>query len=152
MSITLISEANKTSINTQAVSGSALVDSETNIATVNIKVPGVFDNGNGRFFLHGEVFFDTQSATDKMTAISVVDIDNILGHGANFIVTSFYEKNTMSASNQGWFIPMSRGFIETKIGRYAFIPAELYLQILGYKALELNQSATMFVNIAWSLS
>lgn len=124
------------------------VDSSTGQVTVNIKVPGVMANGDGRYVAGGTAFFDVADAGDKISAVNVIDIDNVLGYGSNFIVKT-YTDIEQAAQCQGWFIPPKRGQVEVEpIGGYGFLPAQLYLQVVGQK-VSTNKTGNFYMNIFW---
>lgn len=128
------------------VSGSAAISN--GLATVDIKIPGTFANKEGRYFIQGFAFFDTQGAGDKIKEISIIDKDNLLGFGANTIVANFTGKAALAEENQGWYVPVSTGIIATQVANFGFIPSGLYLRVVGVKNLGILQSACLYVNLS----
>lgn len=130
-----------------AISGSQSVGIDGK-ATVFIKVPGVFANGDVRLFVTGSVFFDTPGVGDKIIDFSIVDVDNVTGMGANTVLANFTEAANMDSSNQGWFIPPIIGLLSTQtITSYNIIKSGLYIKITGKKGIGIL--GTFYVNISW---
>lgn len=131
------------------------VDASSGIAVAQIKSPGVMANGDGRYLAGGEAFFDYAHTLDLVTKIEIVDVDNVLGYGAETVIKSYHDDES-DISNQGWIIGVdtfnatgNSGSIEVEtLGGYGFIPAELYLRITAQKDPS-NKTGTFFVNVFW---
>jgi hypothetical protein len=112
----------------------------------SIKIPGTFsaiDSGEGLYVAGGIAFFNTWNAGDRITKVEVVDVDNILGYGADTVLKTYHDDQAASG-NTGWYIK-PQGFIEIEpIGGYGFVPAELYLRITGQKV---TGTGTLYINI-----
>lgn len=115
---------------------------------LELKIPGVFSNGDGRYVDAGVAWFDSQHKDDRIIEAYIVDKDNILGYGANTPL-GYYHDLELLEENQGWRIPPKRGLIEvTSIAGYGFIPAQLYLCIKGKKGGDLT-TGTLYINLKW---
>lgn len=131
------------------------VDPTSGVAVAQIKSPGIMANGNGRYLAGGEAFFDYAHTLDIVTKIEIVDVDNVLGYGAETVIKSYHDDES-DLSNQGWIIGVdtfnsigNSGSIEVEtLGGYGFIPAELYLRITAQKD-PANKTGTFFVNVFW---
>lgn len=131
------------------------VDTGTGLSTLEFLVPGTF-NGldkktcNGRYLGGGTVFFTEAHAGDKVTKIEVVDIDNIFGYGAGFIIKTYHDDEAPS-DEQGWFIPHGQGaqyLTAETLGGYGWIPSGLYLRLVGKKS-DSHYSGKFFTNVFW---
>ncbi len=131
-------------------------DPATGIAVVQILCPGTPGGANeGRYIQGAEAFFTTAHPEDMVTKAEVVDVDNILGFGADTVVKCYHDDEA-DAANQGWFIGVDQydangnaSFIEVKpLGGYAFLPAGLYLRITGVKDPS-SKTSTFYVNLLW---
>lgn len=116
-------------------------------AVLLLKVPGIMANGDGRFVSGGYAWFDSQHKDDRILNIEVVDIDNVLGYGENVVVKTYHDDDVDDA-NKGWRIPIKFGHLEVEtLGGYGFIPAELYLRVVGRKGD--SSSGTLYINVEW---
>lgn len=124
-------------------------------ALVEILVPGTFNGvtifeSNGRYISGGETWFDSQHKDDRITEVSVVDKDNILGYGANTVIKTYHDTEA-AESLRGWRIPMKYGHIYAEtLGFYGFIPSGLYVAIKGKKGGNIT-TGTLYLNIEWGI-
>lgn len=117
-------------------------------ATVDIKVPGVYANGDVVYISGGDCWFDEQHKDDRVLEIEVIDIDDVLGYGANVVLKTYHDSD-VPEENQGWRIPIKYGHIYAEtLGFYGIIPAELYIRVKGKKGGSLT-TGTMYLNIEW---
>jgi len=127
---------------------SATVDASTGLASCSLVVPGVMVNGDGRYVAGGSAFFSVADAGDKVLNVDIIDVDNVLGAGANTVVKSYTDLEQTS-DQQGWFIPPKRGQLDVEpIGGYGFIPAQLYIRISGQK-VSTNKTGNFYINLFW---
>lgn len=130
-------------------------DPDTGLVTVMIKIPGVMANGDGRYITGGDAFFGSADLEDKVTQVLCVDVDNVLGYGANTPIKAFHD-DEVDEANAGWYIGIDQysavgnaSFVEIKpLGGYAFVPAELYLVITAKKD-PANKVGTFYCNVSW---
>jgi hypothetical protein len=131
------------------------VDTGTGIAISQIVIPGTPGSTDGRWVAGGEAFFDHADVKDRVIAIDVVDVDNLLGLGAGTVVKTYHDEE-VAEENRGWYIGVDQfdatgnaGIIEIEpMGYYGFIPAGLYLRITAKKD-PANKTGTFRINIAW---
>lgn len=143
----------RTDIDLKLFSMKADVNTSTGVAVASIKIPGVFANGDYRFIGGGEAFFDKADLLDRANTVSIVDKDNILGYGADFVVKTYHDDQA-DEENQGWWIGIDNynvagntSYIEIKpMGFYGQVPSELYLEIKATKDSS-NKTGTFFVNV-----
>ena len=98
---------------------------------LTLKVPGTF-GVDYRYAAGGYAITDSYSWTDKISKVEIIDVDNVLGQGANYIAKRYHDSEVDSA-NQGWPFWKSHGSegeceIEP-MGWYGHLPAELYLRV-----------------------
>jgi hypothetical protein len=112
-----------------------------------IKIPGE----SSRFIDGGFVFTDSYVPGDSVTSIKVVDVDNILGQGAEFVVAEYHDPD-LPSENQGWYMwpmPQVGGEIEiTALGFYGEIPSGFYLEIY-FKMMPSSTATKVFCNLDW---
>jgi len=138
----------KDNITLKLASKSVNVDTETGEALIEIKVPGIYANSEGRYLESGEAWFDVHHTGDKIVAVEIVDKDNILGYGAGVVVKKYHDDEA-DASEQGWRMnPNSPSIKVEALGGYGFAPGELYMRIKGQKSTG-NYSGVMSINIKW---
>lgn len=127
---------------------SAACDFDANgVALMSIKVPGTYGT-DVRFISGGELWTSDQHKDDRVLEVSIVDVDNILGYGANTVIQTYHDTDVPEAQ-QGWRIPFKRGQVDAEtIGGYGVIPAELYLSIKVITGHG-NATGTAYVNIEW---
>lgn len=114
-------------------------------AIITIKIPGIPGSGNGRYIAGGYAFINNFTLGDCIKEMSIVDVDNLLGYGANFVLQTYHDTD-VSEENQGWYLwptnPVNAsavGEIEIDpMGYYGFIPAGLYLKMKFYSLLATN--------------
>lgn len=108
----------------------AKASTSNGVATLDLKVPGVMANGEGRYIKNGAVWFVDYHADDYIK-VQVVDVDNVLGYGAGLVIDSFVDTD-VPEENQGWYIsPFDKiGRMET-LREALFIPAQLYIRIIA---------------------
>jgi hypothetical protein len=120
-------------------------------AEMSLLIPGTPGTADGRWVNGGIAFFDEQHHGDRITAVEVVDLDNILGYGAGTVLKTYHDEDVPEA-NQGWRIPDRRGLVEVEtMGGYGFIPAGLYIRIKGKKG-EGVTTGTLCIDIEWARS
>lgn len=120
----------------------------TGLVTISIKVPGIYANGDGRYVEKGIAFFGTKREGDKVVKVQVVDKDNVLGYGANFVVKTWHDEEAPS-SDQGWYINSQVGYSEVdSFGGYGFIPAQLYLEVQAQSAAQVA-GENFYLNLKW---
>jgi hypothetical protein len=100
-------------------------------ANISFKLPG--NAGVDTIFLAGGCgMSDAFKHGDAVTAISVVDHDNLMGQGAGFVLATYHHAGVPEA-NRGWYMwPSSQvgGEIEIEsLGFYGQIFAGLYLDL-----------------------
>jgi hypothetical protein len=120
-------------------------------ATLNFQVPGTPGTADGRYVAGGYAFTDVMGFGDKVEEINVIDIDDILGYGANAVLQTYHETD-LSDSYKGWYFwpsPQAGGEIEIDpMGYYGFLPSGLYLQI-KFKKTEASGATKVFCNTWW---
>jgi hypothetical protein len=114
---------------------------------ISIKVPS-----GGRWIAGGYCWLDSYKNGDRVKSVSLVDVDNILGYGAEFVLANYHDTD-MDTANQGWLMyPAPSGASECEIdpiGGYAYLPEGLYLEI--YIARASGSSATFAaINLWWA--
>jgi len=131
-------------------------DAVTNLCVLEIKVPETFNgvdplNSNGRYVAGGYAFADGYKFGDCLTKIEIVDIDNVLGQGANTVLKT-YTDDDADAANSGWYFWAAlngEGEIEIDpIGGYGFIPSGIYLRLTCQRASG-SPANNVAVNIWW---
>lgn len=100
-------------------------------AEVSFKLPG--EVGVDKVFIGGGyAFTDVFTFGDCVEKIQVVDVDNILGLGAHYVVATYHDE-TEAAANAGWYMwpsPQAGGEIEVEpLGFYGEAVAGLYLEL-----------------------
>lgn len=117
-------------------------------AIVELEVPGTPGSGEGRYIDAGRVWFDTAHDDDKVEKVEIVDVNDMLGAGENFVVRTWHDDD-VAEENQGWFIPKSQnGIAVESLGGYGFIPAGFTLRITGKKGSS-QTSGKLYVNLKW---
>src|ERR1035437_8762856 len=117
-------------------------------AEVSLKVPGVPGSSDGRLVGGGALFFNNSDVGDRVTKIAVVDVDNILGQGAETVLKT-YTDEFVDEINQGWYIPVKRRQVEVEsMGFYGMIPSGLYLEIYMKKGSGVT-TGKAYLNIFW---
>lgn len=120
-------------------------------AEISIKVPGEIGSGDGRYVAGGFAFVNLFSFGDKVTHIKVVDVDNILGYGAETVIQTYHDVDVGTEEN-GWYLwPSHQGSGEIEIdplGYYGFIPSGLYLEIY----FESSLATDVYCDIWWGKS
>lgn len=115
-------------------------------AEISIQVPT-----GGRYIAGGNAFTNAFGAGDKASAVSLVDVDNLLGYGAHTVLATYHDSD-MPTANQGWFFePKSNGtgWIEIEpIGGYGHLPEGMYLELYFKKAAG-STATKVFVNVWW---
>lgn len=118
---------------------------------MTLQIPGTPGTADGRWINGGTAFFHTPHSGDRVTACEVVDLDDLLGAGAGYVVKTFHDQD-VDANNQGWRIPTKRGLVEVEtMGGYGFIPAGLYIRIKGKKGEGIT-TGTLCINMEWARS
>lgn len=149
---TVQTEFERTDIVLKLVSGYSTFDLN-NEAVINFKIPGTPGTLEGRYVDGGVAFTNIMGFGDKVKEINIIDIDNILGYGADFIIQTYHEINLLD-SNKGWYFwpsPQAGGEIEiSSMGYYGFIPSGLYIQIKFIKT-ELSQATCVYCNVSWGI-
>jgi hypothetical protein len=120
-------------------------------AKISIKVPGTPGTSDVRYVAGGYAFTDVFSFGDAMNKIQVVDVDNIIGMGANTVLKTYHDEE-LDEENQGWYLwpsPQAGGEVEIDpIGYYGEIPAGLYLEIYFKKTI-VSGASKVFCDIWW---
>jgi hypothetical protein len=126
-------------------------------AVINLVIPGEFtgvdpETCNGRFAAGGYAFIDAFSFGDKVHKVEVIDVDDLFGYGANFVV-KVYHDNDVSIENQGWLFwpePVGAAVEIEPIGYYGFIPSGLTLRITA-KSIEGSPATFFGCNVWWGV-
>ena len=146
----VITQFERTDIVLKIASDSTIFDGN-NEAVLNFLVPGTPGSTDGRYVAGGYAFTDVMGFGDKVEEINVIDIDDILGYGANTIVQTYHETD-MSESNKGWYFwpsPQAGGEIEIDpMGYYGFLPSGLYMQI-KFKKTVASGATKVYCNVWW---
>jgi hypothetical protein len=120
---------------------------QTGEAEVSLKLPGT-PGQDVIFMAGGWAITDNYTFGDTVTKIAIVDVDNIMGYGAETVVAT-YNHEGVDEANKGWFMwpgqhnSLGGNFGELEIeslGFYGEIPAGLYLEL--YFKLAPNGTAT----------
>jgi len=120
---------------------------ENGEAIALLKAPGTPGSGDGRYVSEGTGWFDSKHPDDKVIELEVVDVDNILGYGANTVLKHWCDDE--AGNNEGWYIPYHTGVAHVDtLGGYAFLPAGLYLRIVAKKGGDITTGA-FYLNIKW---
>lgn len=134
----------------------AETDPQTGIAIAIIKAPGTPGVANeGRYIMGAEAFFKSAHPEDKVTAVEVVDVDDILGFGPGTVLKAYHD-DEVPVDNQGWVIGVDQygtlqnaSYIEVKpLGGFAFLPAGLYFRITAKKD-PTSPSSVFYCNLLW---
>lgn len=134
--------------------GSALAVAPGAAATITIKIPGTFAGPNppapGRYIDEGLAWASPGADGDVITDVMVVDLDDVLGMGANTVIGTYFDSE-VPAENQGWALhPVFPVEVDT-IGWYGFIPAGLYLIITVQRASTASVAGNFYVNLKWGI-
>lgn len=117
-----------------------------NVCSASIEIPS-----GGRWIAGGYSFTDAFYAGDMIKTCQIVDVNNILGYGANTVLATYEDADT-AATNQGWYFePHSAGtgYLEIEpIGGYAFIPEGLFL-VTSFEKEQSSTATKVFVNYWW---
>jgi hypothetical protein len=117
-------------------------------AEISIKVPGTIGSGDGRLIGGGELFFDVADVGDRAIQVAVVDVDNILGMGAETVIKSYCDTD-LPDDNRGWYVPVKRGHLDVEsMGFYGMIPSGLYLEVCLKKGNGVT-TGKAYINIFW---
>jgi hypothetical protein len=119
------------------------------LVVLSIKIQGTFngtnpDTGaNGIYVSGGVAFFNIWTPGDKIKKLEIVDIDNVLGAGAGYILMNYHDEQATEA-NAGIFIgPQGLCEIEA-FGGYGFIPSGIYIRVTAQKG---SGTGTLYCNI-----
>jgi hypothetical protein len=120
-------------------------------AEILVQVPGTFNPSvPSRYMAGGYANIDQYTFGDRMYAVDLVDVDNILGMGANTVLTSFCDVD-LPEDQQGWRFWASEGGegeIEIEpIGGFAQIPGGLYIRVRFRRAV--GGTATKVACAVW---
>lgn len=120
-------------------------------AEILVQVPGEFNPSvPSRYMAGGYANIDRYTFGDRMYAVDLVDVDNILGMGADTVITSFCDVD-LPEEKQGWRFWASEGGegeIEIEpIGGFAAIPGGLYIRVRFRRAV--NGTATKVACAVW---
>lgn len=125
-----------------------ITDSSNGTIVATLKVPGTPGSGEGRYLSSGSAWFSPQSDDDRVT-VFVTDEDNLLGYGAGTVVGT-YTDTDVPAENSGWYIPAKMGFIKVEaFAGYGFVPAGMYIKVVGHKGGSAPFTGTMYINLEW---
>lgn len=119
-------DADKAKYKLQGFSGTAAVNSVTN---VDWKFP------QERWISGGRLNVSGATAGDTIT-IQIIDIDNVLGFGANVVLNTFVEDMPM--------MPNQDAQAEARVEYVSLIPANIYMRA---KYTNTSMTATPFVGI-----
>ena len=120
-----------------------------------MQIPGTFVTTDvtqptwaGRNILKAQGWFGNPTAGDLITNFQLVDVDNLLGFGANTVLSTWSE-DAVPDGNKGLWIPPSDGhcIIIPPSHLEARVPCGMYIQILAQKAT--NVVDTFYANIEW---
>lgn len=119
---------------------------------IEVLVPGTFDPLNpSRLIAEAYIVEDVFGWGDRLTEVNIVDLDNILGAGAGYVVETYHDAE-MPSSSQGWrFYPteQSMGEIEVEpVGGFGRIPGGLYIQA-KFKRATGNTATKIIADIWW---
>lgn len=143
--ITAFEEKDKT---LKLVSISGEVDQNGQVV-LYLKIPGMFNSGEGRYISEGMAWFSQPTYGDKIVGIYFADQDDLLGYGIGTIVGS-YTEDEMTDDNKGWYIPQPRNFIECEtIGFYGFAPAGFYIKIIAQSGNGYQAGKKVYLNLTW---
>jgi hypothetical protein len=131
------------------------VDTDTGLAVVQILVPGTPGTTDGRYMAGGEAFMYPLDVGDAVVKLEIVDVDNILGYGADTVLKAYHD-DELPEANQGWFFPIEQtdgthhaGLVEVEtLAGYGFIPAGFYLRITA-KKVSTGIAGTFFASVFW---
>jgi hypothetical protein len=136
-------------IRLQIAKAEASVD-QNGEAIVQIKIPGTVGQ-DSRYVAGGYAFNDSLKFGDRLEEINVVDVDNILGYGANTVVGTYHDAD-VDAANKGWFMypaPQAGSEIEIDpMGYYGNIVSGLYLQ-LKFKMGQGSTATKIYCDFYW---
>ena len=97
---------------------------------LQIKVPGT-PGTDYRYAAGGYATIDAYTWGDKLKAVEIVDVDDIMGFGAGTVLKTYHDAEAPEA-NQGWYFWQAHGTqgeVEIEpMGWYGQIPAGLYLR------------------------
>jgi hypothetical protein len=120
-------------------------------AEISLLVPGTPGSGDGRYVAGGYAFTDVFGFGDYVEKVCVVDVDNLLGMGAEAIIQTYHDTD-VPGDNQGWYFwpsPQVGGEAEIDpMGYYGFIPSGLYLEIYFKKAPG-SAAQNVYCNVWW---
>jgi hypothetical protein len=104
----------------------------------------------GRYIDWGEAWITgTSHDDDKITEIAIVDVDNILGYGANTIIKKYTDDDS---SDAGWTFPAKPAIAEVEpLGWYGYIPGGLYLRITAQCGGAIFTGRKLKVNVGWGI-
>jgi len=124
------------------------------LATVSMKIPGDFNGvtppANGRYIDAGDAWFYPGADGDKVTSIVLIDKDNLLGMGENFILGTYHDNETPE-ENQGWALhPVFPTEVST-LGWYGFIPSGIYIDITVKRSSTASNSGNFYCNLKWGM-
>lgn len=123
-------------------------------ASAEVKIPGTYD-AETRFIKDGYLYCDGWEAGTYISKCEIIDIDNKIGAGANYVAKSYIDGDVASAS-KGWYLwPTADGtFGECDIensGGVGNLVAELYMRIEVTKPTADQGPTDWFANIFWCL-
>jgi hypothetical protein len=116
-------------------------------ATIEIKVPGTYSAGPGRWVHAGRVWFDPEHVGDKVEKVEVVDKDGTIAP-PGYVIRKWHDV-AVEEVNRGWYIPIGNSGIEVQsLGGYGYIPGGLYLRVKAKKG-EAQTTGKLFLNLKW---
>jgi hypothetical protein len=117
-----------------------------NVCTASIEVPS-----GGRWIAGGYAFTDHFCAGDIIETCRIIDVNNIIGYGANTVLAC-YEDSDAATEKQGWYFEPNHsdtGYLEIEpIGGYAFIPEGLFL-VTSIRKMEASTASKAYINFWW---
>lgn len=126
-------------------------------ATITVKVPGTFATPNykstlfsGRNLLQFAAWLENRQAGDSITTAQIIDIDNVLGAGANYVIRSLLDGGEPPDNQEIDLLPgepFKIMFPKDEPDK-TMVPSGLYIQIVFTKASNISADLAV-VNIEW---
>jgi hypothetical protein len=127
------------------------------LSNIQIKIPGTNNptgdtSLDGRFVDSGFAYFEGLNIGDHFT-VKIVDVDNISGAGAGYVVGSYTEdysaetSNTENDGGSGWYAGKDGGVGVESLGYFGFIGSGYYMVVEGQT--KSGTQDTLYVNVKW---
>lgn len=116
---------------------------------LEFKCPGTYGSSNFYMLLGLQVGFSNIAIGDSVDEIIIIDIDNKMGNGANFVVAKWHSDSMANYQTGGKFFDVDLPFLEEIIShkdKWHSISPELYLRIVATKA---SGEGTLYANLFW---